>query len=496
MFQRMTLCLCVLIGLSVNAQTINLRGKVSNLAGKPIANAIVSLVRQGLKDTTGADGAYTLSKSTAVELPYLPPPTEKISLNRGVLELSLTKPSAVKVEIFNAKGSLLKKEFLQNAIAGDYRLDIVKTCGAANLLVIRTSIGSQELTFRYLPINYSSYTVNPSDVRSMQAGSELAKIAAINDTLKTAAPGYSTNVVAISSYDQEVNITLDTGGTAGHTAGCGTTPKLLKSTPPTKTSKPSGSTIVYNNVTVAGQARQYILWYPDNYDNTHAYRFVICYHWMTGTASQVFDCTTEGINCYTTQNSFFGLMKVSNNSTIFVAPDGLGKAWPNTNGQDLVFTDSILAQVKRNFCIDTTRIFACGFSYGASMSYAIACDRAPVFRAVGVFSGAQMSGCTDGTKPIAYYASHGLDDTQLGIAGGRTLRDHFVKVNGCTAQTPPEPAKGSGTHICTDYTGCSTGHPVRWCAFAGSNGHDPSPKDPKQDTTWNPSETWKFFSQF
>jgi hypothetical protein len=97
---------------------------------------------------------------------------------------------------------------------------------------------------------------------------------------------------------------------------------------------------------------------------------------------------------------------------------------------------------------------------------------------------------------VAYYATHGLDDGTLNISGGRTMRDKFVKNNGCTAQSPPEPAKGSGTHTCTTYTGCSAGHPVEWCAFAGSNGHDPSPKDPGQSTTWNPAESWKFFTQF
>ena len=35
-----------------------------------------------------------------------------------------------------------------------------------------------------------------------------------------------------------------------------------------------------------------------------------------------------------------------------------------------------------------------------------------------------------------------------------------------------------------------------WCAFDGSNGHDPSPKDPGQSMTWNPAEAWKFFTQF
>jgi hypothetical protein len=64
------------------------------------------------------------------------------------------------------------------------------------------------------------------------------------------------------------------------------------------------------------------------------------------------------------------------------------------------------------------------------------------------------------------------------------------------AMNPPEPANNSGSHICTSYDGCSAGHPVRWCAFDGSNGHDPSPKDPGQSMTWNPGEAWKFFTQF
>jgi poly(3-hydroxybutyrate) depolymerase len=274
--------------------------------------------------------------------------------------------------------------------------------------------------------------------------------------------------------------------------GCGKTPTLLKSTPP------PGTKMNYNSITSGGQSRRYLLWYPDNYDNTHAYRLVFAYHWYSGSASQVFDCNTESIKCYTTQTPFYGLLNLANNSTIFVAPDGTGSplGWPNSGGQDVTFTDDMLTQIENDLCIDKSRIFANGFSYGAGMSYALACARASVFRAVGVYSGGQLSGCSGGTTPIAYYASHGLDDGTLAISGGRTMRDHFVSVNGCTAQSPPEPASGSGTHICTTYSGCSAGHPVRWCAFAGSNGHDPSPKDPGQSTTWNPGEVWKFFTQF
>jgi len=278
-------------------------------------------------------------------------------------------------------------------------------------------------------------------------------------------------------------------GAAVASMGCGKAP-TLKNSPAT--------TANYNNVTVGSATRKYILRYPENYDKDHPYRLVIAYHWYSGSASQVFDCTTESIRCYTTQSPFYGMWNLANNSTIFIAPEGTGNplGWSNTNGADVAFTDELLKQVEADLCIDNSRVFANGFSFGSGMSFALACERPDVFRAVGIYSGGQLSGCKGGTKPVAYYASHGEDDGTLGIAGGRTMRDQFVKNNGCNPMTPPEPADGSKTHICTSYEGCSPGHPVRWCAFDGSNGHDPSPKDPGQSMTWNPAEAWKFFTQF
>ena len=101
------------------------------------------------------------------------------------------------------------------------------------------------------------------------------------------------------------------GGTSGGidagttmSSGCGKTPTLLKSV------APPNAKITYNKVTSAGLDRQDILWYPDNYDKNRPYRLILNYHWYTGSASQVFDCTTECINCYTTQSSFFGLLNL------------------------------------------------------------------------------------------------------------------------------------------------------------------------------------------
>lgn len=239
-------------------------------------------------------------------------------------------------------------------------------------------------------------------------------------------------------------------------------------------------------------SRSYIVRAPDNYDASHPYRLVIAYHWMGGTAQQVANGTGA------TESPFYGLLDLANNSTIFVAPAGLGSGtntgWPNSGGSDVAFTDAILAQLEAGLCIDMSRIFATGFSYGAGMSYALACARPDVFRGVALYSGSQLSGCSGGTKPIAFYASHGLSDSVLDISNGRSLRDHFVSVNGVTPQNPPEPAVGSGTHICTTYSGGSPKYPVEWCAFDGD--HNPNPHDSGQSSSWNPPQVWAFISQF
>jgi poly(3-hydroxybutyrate) depolymerase len=481
MHRCMTLFFLLSIGISINAQVINLRGTVSNTRGKPIANAIVTLAKQGLKDTTGPDGAYSITKNTNVVLPLLIPGKEDIFLEQGILVFSIPNPSPMNVEIFDAKGNLLQKESMPNAPTGFYRFNLAKISGTANLLIIRASIGRNTVTFRYLTLRNRTYAVNRSGESHAPFGdNNLALLAAISDTLKTAATGYTPRVMPITSYDQMVNITLDSsGGGIGHSAGCGKTPTLT-----------NGS----HTIQSGGRSRNYMIRIPGNYDNNHPYPLVFAFHWQGGTMN---DVDGGGSSGYTW--SYYGLREKADQSTnskmIFVAPDGNG-GWPNTNNQDLTFVDDLLKLIKGDLCVDTTRIFAMGFSYGGGMSYAIACARANVFRAVAVYSGAQLSGCTGGTLPIAYIGIHGIKDDRCGIGGGRSLRDKFVTNNVCTKPATVPEASGN-THVCYNYQGCKDGYPVEWCTFNG--GHTPGDVDGGGDDgakTWTKAEVWKFFTQF
>lgn len=229
---------------------------------------------------------------------------------------------------------------------------------------------------------------------------------------------------------------------------------------------------------------------PNNYDSSRAYRLIFAFHWVGGTMGDVSGGGTDGALW-----SYYGMQRVSDEGAILVAPQGLDNGWANAGGRDIAFLDAMVAALQGGLCVDTRQLYSIGFSYGGSMSYAVACARATTFRGVAVISGGQLSGCDGGRDPIAYLGIHGISDGTLGIAGGRGLRDRFVQNNGCDRLSPSEPAPGSGRHVKTEYTGCRAGYPVTWLAFDG--GHYPAPVDGGPESgakSYVPGEILSFFN--
>ncbi len=265
---------------------------------------------------------------------------------------------------------------------------------------------------------------------------------------------------------------------AAATGGCGKAPGLQNGT---------------HTIQSGGKSRSFILRLPAGYHNATPYRLIFAFHWRGGTATEINSGGTSG-----SAWSYYGQQEQSGNTAILVAPQGLGNGWANSGGEDVTFVDDMIRRIDAALCVETTQRFATGFSWGGGMSYALACARPTVFRAVAVIAGGQISGCAGGTQPVAYFGLHGISDNVLGIAQGRALRNTFVRNNGCTAQNPPEPAAGSRTHVITSYAGCRAGYPVQWAAF--DNGHMPGPVDGTYAesgvTTWTKREIWKFFAQF
>jgi poly(3-hydroxybutyrate) depolymerase len=265
------------------------------------------------------------------------------------------------------------------------------------------------------------------------------------------------------------------GGDGTKSSGCG------KANPPA-----NGAA----TISVGGMSRQYTLRKPDDYDANRAYKLMFSFHWLNGTMQNV-------ANGSGTAEAYYGLWELANGSMIFVAPQGINNGWSDSGrsmtmgGQDIQFTQALFNQLESTLCIDKSRVFAEGFSMGGSMSYAVACALPDIFRAVAAHSGGPMSGCVQHTKPVAYFMTHGINDSvctypQFGVP---QIND-FAEVNGCMPATLPTPTSAQAS--CIDFQGCMSGYPARGCTFVGD--HTPSP--PNVNSTWVPAETWEFFSQF
>ena len=273
-------------------------------------------------------------------------------------------------------------------------------------------------------------------------------------------------------------------GAAIPSAGCGTSRTLANGT---------------RNIQSSGTNRQYILDVPNNYDNNHPYRLVFGIHAFYGHMDRIADGSEIGGG--NPNYAHYGLKQYAGDTTIFVAPNGTGNpnGWPNQDGRQTVFFDDMLRELTSDLCIDESRIFAHGFSYGSGMSYNLACERPEVFRAVGIYgTGDAVISCGTPSAPMAYLGVHGIGDGTFNIrSNGHKYRDRMVQANGCTAMSPPEPNAGSRTHICTSYNCPNEEYPARWCAFDG--GHIPAPIDGSTDNHWNTwvaKEAWAFFTQF
>jgi poly(3-hydroxybutyrate) depolymerase len=257
-------------------------------------------------------------------------------------------------------------------------------------------------------------------------------------------------------------------------------------------SKPAALEAGNHTMTVNGTSRWFLIKLPEPYNPANPHRLVFTLHAKGGNAGQV----AQGTGGYL---PWYGLPPLINDtaSAIYVSPNGLNAGWENVGGDDITLVDNIAKTAKASLCVDENLVFATGFSYGASMSYAIGCALSKTFRAVAPLSGRNRSGCAGGRDPVPYYGQHGIGDEQIPIEEGRAIRDTFVRNNGCDAvATGPgtTPAKGSGSHVKTVYKGCKDGFPVTWVEFDGP--HTPQPKDRGASKTFAADETWAFFSQF
>ena len=111
---------------------------------------------------------------------------------------------------------------------------------------------------------------------------------------------------------------------------------------------------------------------------------------------------------------------------VVVTPSGTGNPVhldttdPPATNPDLQFVAALVDQVESTQCIDTSRVYATGFSDGAIMASQLACTMSDRIAAVSTVSGLAMPPLCNLIRPVPVIAFHGTADPSSTSTAGRT----------------------------------------------------------------------------
>jgi polyhydroxybutyrate depolymerase len=243
--------------------------------------------------------------------------------------------------------------------------------------------------------------------------------------------------------DASVDASVIDGGVVG-SAGCG---------------KPAVPGVTTATIQVAGKTRSYVVSIPAGYVATTPLPLVFGWHGQGGTGPHF----QAGTLSYGGWGG--GVEQASNGGGIFVYPTGLVKdsvmktGWYVGAGQDVELFDKLIVKLSNDLCVDASRIFSFGYSYGARMTNELGCLRPNVLRAIAPIAGYGPIGpCAGGAVPV--WMHNAQNDNVVPIARGVAARDHWRTANSCSAAAPvPVPPSP-----CVAYQGC--GESLVWCSPA------------------------------
>ena len=254
-----------------------------------------------------------------------------------------------------------------------------------------------------------------------------------------------------------------------------------------------------------GMTREFFITLPKNYDNTKPYKLLFAMHDMGSVAEDYVHHAADQDH----PSPYYGQQKLDKDGDyIFVAPRGDtdNMPWRTGDDKDHKFIAELITTINENYCIDTSRIFMTGYSFGALVANSLAQDMQDRLRAVAVLAGADYNIYlpTNKGKPIAWMAVHGKNDGTCDYNRAKnSMLKRILKNNGradadgnftdASSETPKE-VGGSG-HLCYDFQSVDERFPVKFCSWNGPHQWTAYDSGGWQNT-WVPEAVHDFFEQF
>jgi polyhydroxybutyrate depolymerase len=207
------------------------------------------------------------------------------------------------------------------------------------------------------------------------------------------------------------------------------------------------------------KGRGFHVWGPSGYDKTRAYPVVLMFHGIQ----------TDGLGF----QSWFKMEDYVNNEAFVVYADADRGYWDVDGDTDLLFFDDLVKQLGETYCINPSRVFGFGFSWGAFFVHHLGCNRAGYVHAIAAGEGG-FGGSASSCGRLPVLITHRPADTNEILAHGEAAAAQWVTLDGCSATTTSDAAMN-----CTIHGACQApGTPVTFCKdtsdMTGIPGYDPS----------------------
>ncbi len=222
-----------------------------------------------------------------------------------------------------------------------------------------------------------------------------------------------------------------------------------------------------------GQLRTYKLYTPKSYNPDRPMPLVLVFHGSNGTGASIADVTR--FNDLAEQKGF-----------IVAYPDGIKHNWrvkqvassaPKVD--DVLFVAALIDHLKQTRNIDSRRIYATGFSKGAILTQALACNLPNQIAAFASVEGSLPVPLKDKCQPqipVSMMMINGTNDQSVHYQGDPSDKrgalasipetvDIWRKLDSCTSPAQvkqlPDPSPSDRIQVKTSsYTGCSSGSEV------------------------------------
>ena len=492
------------------ASAYTITGTVSDDQGKALKDVDVSLLKEGKTAKTDDKGKFTIHEDENIGIhPAYKNSVGYISINNGILSYSQSSTSPVQVKIYNSLGNQVFKKTLHGS--GTY--DLSKGLEARGTYFAQVSVGNAKQNIKFTTDGNYSQTLG-----NQASNGALMKDAAQGEALRFTLDGFDTLTVPLGTLDTTLDVKLTKtippeptfkfgyaiGNKPTPSKGCGSNSKLQK-----VKSVENGDQF---QIQVGSDSRKYFITLPKNYDNTKPHKVLFALHCYGSTGEDFVHHSAD----YDHPTPYYGQQVLDKNGNyIFVSLDAIGGLW-NKGQSDHDFFAQTLTTLNENYCIDTSRVFITGFSYGAMFSYSLMQDMQTRVRAAATYAVADYNiwlpeGNNMKNLPIAWMNVHGVNDGRCDYNRAKnSALPRILKRNGkadangdftdASAEKPKE-VSGKTGHVCYDFTTVDERFPVKWCSWPGDHqwtAHDTGNMGVgwNWEQTWVPEEVHKFFEQF